>query len=108
MILLAGTIGFAIGYFSNPGPKAPVPQQQMFFAGISCQSVHDLLPAMMRNELDAARTAQLRDHVMQCPECRQLLEQMKATGSIGATLDQFLGDAQALASAVRASAGSEL
>lgn len=108
MIMLAATIGVAIGYFSTPGAKAPVPQRQMFFAGISCQEVHDLLPAMMKNELDAATMAQVRDHVTQCPECRRLMEQMKATGSVGATADEFPGDTQVLASTVRAWPGPEL
>jgi len=108
MIVIAVSTGVAIGYLSTPRAESVVPQRQTFFAGISCQEVHELLPTMMRNEVDAAIAAQVREHLILCPECRRLMEQMKSTGSLGATRHEFPGGASAISLALSALPEPEL
>ncbi|MBI3838734.1 MAG: zf-HC2 domain-containing protein [Planctomycetia bacterium] len=108
MIVLAAAIGFGVGYFSTPTANPPVSQRQFFFAGISCQEVRELLPVVMKDQLDATKAAQVREHVMQCPECRRLMEQMRASGSIGATLTGSSSNLPSLSLVVRSAPDREL
>ncbi|MGD9721441.1 MAG: zf-HC2 domain-containing protein [Pirellulales bacterium] len=78
MVVLAASIGFAAGYFAKPGAKPPAPRGPFQFAGISCGEVRSLLPALMENRLDAAKAMQVRQHIMECPECGRLMKQMQS------------------------------
>jgi len=82
MVVLAASIGFAAGYFARPGTKPPASTGPFQFAGISCDEVRSLLPELMENRLDAARAMQVRQHIMECPECGRLMKQMQSMRSV--------------------------
>jgi hypothetical protein len=82
LILLAAFIGFAAGYFASPGPQPSGPTNQFFFAGIGCDEVRSLIPALMENRLDPATAMRIRQHIMECPECGQLMKQMQSVHSV--------------------------
>ncbi len=82
MVVLAASIGFAAGYFARPGTKPPASAGSYQFAGISCDEVRPLLPALMANRLDPAKAAQVRQHIMECPECGRLMKEMQSMRSI--------------------------
>jgi hypothetical protein len=82
LVVLAASIGFAAGYFARPGTKPPASAGSYQFAGISCDEVRPLLPALMANRLDPVKAAQIRQHIMECPECGRLMKEMQSTLSI--------------------------
>lgn len=82
MVVLAASIGFAAGYFARPGAKSPALPGPFQFAGISCDEVRSLLPALMENRLDAAKAMRVRQHIMECPECSRLMKEMRSMQSV--------------------------
>ena len=49
---------------------------------MNCQEFYDYVDAYVDNELDVAATILVKQHLRDCPECRQLLEARKALGSL--------------------------
>jgi Putative zinc-finger len=79
LVVFAAVIGFTAGYFASPVSKPAESSGPYHFAGIGCNDVRSLLPALMENRLDAAKAMQIRQHIMQCPDCGRLMEQMRAS-----------------------------
>jgi hypothetical protein len=100
MLVLAASVGFTVGYFARTEAPPSAPAGQFHFAGISCGEVHELLPALADDRLDAATATQVRQHVMQCPTCRELMDQMLRGRSVSRASDRIPHTALA-SSAVR-------
>jgi anti-sigma factor RsiW len=49
---------------------------------MNCQEFYDYVDAYIDNELDVAATILVKQHLRDCPECRQLLESRKALGAV--------------------------
>ncbi|HEY6840182.1 MAG TPA: anti-sigma factor [Chthoniobacterales bacterium] len=49
---------------------------------MNCQECHDYIDAYIDNELDIASTILVKQHLRDCPDCRQLLESRKAVGAL--------------------------
>jgi anti-sigma factor RsiW len=49
---------------------------------MNCQEFYDYVDAYIDNELDVATTILVKQHLRDCPECRQLLESRKALGRL--------------------------
>ena len=82
MVVCATVIGFAAGYLALPDAKPPASMGPFHFAGISCDDVRSLLPALMANRLDADTATKVRQHIMECPECGRLMKEMQSTHSV--------------------------
>ncbi len=88
LILVAALIGVTAGYFASPGAKPPSSSPGYDFAGISCDKVRALLPELMAGRIEEAQAMQIRQHVMQCPECGPLMEQMSSGKVVGRAGDE--------------------
>ncbi len=108
MVVLAASIGFTAGYFARPDAKPPASMGPFGFAGISCDEVRPLLSALMANRLDPAKAAQLRRHIMECPECGRLMRQMPSAQSISQLTNRVPPEALASARTVRRAGEREL
>ncbi len=49
---------------------------------MNCQQFYDYVDAYIDNELEVAATILVKQHLRDCPECRQLLEARKALGTL--------------------------
>ena len=49
---------------------------------MNCQECHDYIDAYIDNELDISSTILVKQHLRDCPDCRQLLESRKAVGAL--------------------------
>lgn len=108
LILMAALIGITAGYLASPGAKPPTSSGPFDFAGISCGEVQRLLPALAANRLDPDKAVQVRQHVLECPQCGPLMERMQARESIGRTRSHSSRIALASAGVVSRSAHKEL
>ena len=69
VVLLLVVAGF---YFGQSWPGG------MFFkpGGLSCDEVHEYLPAYAKGQVSPERARQLEEHLADCPECRKMHEKM--------------------------------
>ena len=69
-VLLLVLAGFYYNGQSRPGG--------MFFkpGGLSCDEVHEYLPAYAKGQVSPERARQLEEHLADCPECRKMHEKM--------------------------------
>ena len=49
---------------------------------MNCHECHDYIDAYIDNELDAAATIVVKQHLRDCSRCQQLLEARKAVGAL--------------------------
>jgi anti-sigma factor RsiW len=49
---------------------------------MNCKECHDYIDAYIDNELDISSTILVKQHLRDCPDCRQLLESRKAVGAL--------------------------
>lgn len=88
LILVAGLIGITAGYLASPGAKPPSSSPRYDFAGISCDKVRALLPELMAGRLEETQAMQIRQHIVQCPKCGPLMEQMPSGKVVDRTGDE--------------------
>lgn len=55
-----------------------LPQAKPNFGGIACSEVHDLMPQYLAQQLDAATSAHIDEHLQHCRKCRQEKEKLSA------------------------------
>lgn len=83
LIVSAACIGFIAGYLATPSAPSPGAAEQYFFAGIGCNDVRSSIPALIGQRLDPDTAMRVRQHLMECPKCRLLMQQMQSMQSSG-------------------------
>lgn len=76
-LLVVGISAVAIGGVFVVGDWSPSANPDAPYGGMSCREVREVLPRFVARELTPDRYERVNAHLMQCSECRQLMESMK-------------------------------
>jgi len=72
-------LGFGLWMFAGAGSRshqASAPKDEYNFSSICCSEVTQYAAAFQKGELDEELTAQVREHVEQCPHCGPKFDKM--------------------------------
>ncbi len=81
IMAIAACVGFTAGYLATPAAPSRGAAEQYFYAGIGCSDVRSSIPAFIGHRLDSDTAMRVRQHLMECPRCRLLLQQMQSMQS---------------------------
>lgn len=81
-VVLLAAVGATTWYAIPPDEPVQKPLPVTPVTRISCQEVHDEIPALLAGQLPAERAAALRLHLKRCPPCQHYAEKLMAEQQI--------------------------